>query len=116
MVQMGLAASRELWKAGSVPSLAQWIKDPVLPQLQHRSQLWLRSDPWSPKLHMPQGSQKRKKKIEWCNSMFSSQRSSNKVGQVNGHIINKVEHQNAQTVEKQRNMKEGVKNQEGPSG
>lgn len=48
--------------------------------------------------------------------MFSSQRSSNKVGQVNGHIINKVEHQNAQTVEKQRNMKEGVKNQEGPSG
>ena len=31
---------------GSIPSLAQWVKDLRLPQLQPRSQLWLRSDPW----------------------------------------------------------------------
>ena len=28
---------------GSIPSLAQGVKDPVLPQLQHRSQTWLRT-------------------------------------------------------------------------
>ena len=31
---------------GSIPDLAQWVKDLALPQLQHRLQLWLRSDPW----------------------------------------------------------------------
>ena len=30
---------------GSIPSLAQWVKDLALPQLQHRLQLWFRSDP-----------------------------------------------------------------------
>ena len=37
------------WKfrgAGLIPSLAQWIKDPVLLQLQFRLQLQLGSDPW----------------------------------------------------------------------
>lgn len=34
------------WDAGWTPHLAQWVKDPVLPQLQHRLQLWLGSDPW----------------------------------------------------------------------
>ena len=28
------------------PWTAQWVKDQTLPQLQHRSQLWLGSDPW----------------------------------------------------------------------
>ena len=43
---MGLAASLERWAAGSSPGLAQWVKDLALPQLGHRLQLWLRSDPW----------------------------------------------------------------------
>ena len=44
---MGLAASWERQDAGSIPSLAAWwVKDLVFPQLQLRSQLWLRSDPW----------------------------------------------------------------------
>ena len=43
---MGLAASWEYWDSISIPSPAQWVKDLVLPQLQHKSQLLLKSDPW----------------------------------------------------------------------
>ena len=32
--------------AGSIPSLAPWVKDPALPQLQLRSRLGFISDPW----------------------------------------------------------------------
>ena len=39
--------------AGLIPSLAQWVKDPVLVQLCHRSQLWFRLDPWPGNFHMP---------------------------------------------------------------
>ena len=42
----GLVVSWEHWDTGLIPSLAQWIKDPGLLQLQLRLQLWLRSDPW----------------------------------------------------------------------
>ena len=40
---MGLV---EHWDAGLIPCWAQWVKDPVLTQLRHRSQLWLKSAPW----------------------------------------------------------------------
>ena len=32
--------------SGFGPGLAQWVKDPALPQLWHGSQRWLGSDPW----------------------------------------------------------------------
>ena len=39
-----------------IPSLAQWVKEPVLQQQWCRSQLQLRSvsDPWPRNFHMPQ--------------------------------------------------------------
>ena len=43
---MGSTASWALWDSGSIHSLAPWVKGPLLPQLQLRSQLWLGSDPW----------------------------------------------------------------------
>ena len=43
---VGLAVSRECWDSGSIPSLAQWVKDPMLLQLWLGSQLQLGSDPW----------------------------------------------------------------------
>ena len=42
----GPEVSLEHRNAGLIPSPAQWVKDPVLPQLQLRSQLRLGSDPW----------------------------------------------------------------------
>ena len=42
----GLMASLQHQDAGSRPRPAQWVKDPQLPKLQCRSQLWLRSDTW----------------------------------------------------------------------
>ena len=32
--------------------MVQWVKNLVLLQLWHRSQLWLRFDPWSRNFHM----------------------------------------------------------------
>ena len=47
---MGLAESWEHWDERSILSPAQWVKDPVLPQLQLRLSLWPRSDLWPRKL------------------------------------------------------------------
>lgn len=43
---MGSVASLQYQDAGSIRSPEQQVKDPALPQLQHRLQLQLRSAPW----------------------------------------------------------------------
>ena len=43
---MGLVVYLECWDTSFIPSSAQWVKNMALPQLWHRSQLRLRSDPW----------------------------------------------------------------------
>ena len=48
--------------AGSIPSLAQWVKDLALLQLQHRLWLQLGLDPWPENFCMPQVWPKKKKK------------------------------------------------------
>ena len=38
---------------GSIPDWCSGLKDPVLPHLWHRSQLWLRFSPWLGNFHKP---------------------------------------------------------------
>ena len=53
------------------PGPAQWVKDPLLPQPQLRSRLWLRSDPW-PRNSICRGAAKKekKKKKSWMVGTF----------------------------------------------
>ena len=48
--------------AGLIPSPAQWVKDLALLQLWHKSQMWLRFDPWPRNFHMLQVLLKKEKK------------------------------------------------------
>ena len=61
---MGLAVSLQCWEAGLIPGPGG--KDQVWLQLQHRSQLQLRSDPWpgNSTCHRVAKNEKKKKKIE----------------------------------------------------
>ena len=47
---------------GSIPGTVQWLKNPVLPQLWCRLQLWLGFDPWPRVFHISHVQQKKKKK------------------------------------------------------
>ena len=60
---MGSATPLECWNTGLILSPAQWVKDPAWPQLQHRSQFQLGSDPW-PRNSVCHGVAKKKKRKE----------------------------------------------------
>ena len=49
-----------LEKLLGVPTVVQWVKDLALPQLWHRSQLWIRFDPWLRNFRMSWVRQKKK--------------------------------------------------------
>ena len=48
----------------SIPCPAQWVKEPALLQLLHRSQLWLGFDPYPWNFHLPGVWPKKKEKKE----------------------------------------------------
>ena len=56
--------------AGSIPSLARWVKDPALLELWYGLQLWLSLNPWPGNFHMlwvqpeMKGREKKKKKAK----------------------------------------------------
>ena len=62
---MGSVTSLVDWDLCSTPGPAHWVKDPVLLQLGHRSQLWLRSDPCPRNAICCQVVKKEKKKKRW---------------------------------------------------
>ena len=59
---VGLVAPWEPWDAVSIPSPTQCVKDLAWPQLQLRSQLWLRSGPWHRNSICHRAAKKEKKK------------------------------------------------------
>ena len=62
MVQWGNDLACLRGGAGQNPGPAQWVKNPALLQLWHRSQLQPKSNPWSGNFHVPQVWLKKKKR------------------------------------------------------
>ena len=56
--------SSRCWVTGSIPGLAQWVKDLVLLQLWHRLKLWLGFYPWPGNFHMPWVQPKKKSHVK----------------------------------------------------
>ena len=61
VVPTGSSSSWKHWDTGSIPHPTQWVKDPALLQLQLRSQVGLRCDPW-PRNSICRGAAKKKGK------------------------------------------------------
>ena len=52
------------------PQPAQQIKDPALTQLWHRSQLWLRFNPWPRNFHVLHWCGQKRKKNPWQKGLY----------------------------------------------
>ena len=55
---------------GSIPSLAQWVRDLVLPQLWHRLQLQVGFNPWSGNFDGMAIKNKKVLSVEWLDTFF----------------------------------------------
>ena len=58
---MGEEADCSSGGTGSILNQVQWLKEPVLLKLRHRSQLRLGFNPWPRNFHMPQVKQEKRK-------------------------------------------------------
>ena len=62
MWHSGLGGVSEAPRQISIPNRTQWVKDPALPQLWYRLQMWLGSDPWPRNSICRRVAKKKKKK------------------------------------------------------
>ena len=67
---MGLATSLPHQDAGSVPTPAEWVENPVLSQLWYRLQPWLGSDPWPRNPYVMGGGGQKINENKWKRKCF----------------------------------------------